>query len=47
MPDGTIVYHAASPDERALVYGACQYGYVFESRTPDYVDIIALGIKER
>ncbi|XP_076273311.1 ATPase phospholipid transporting 8A1 isoform X3 [Rhynchophorus ferrugineus] len=47
MPDGTVVYHAASPDERALVYGACKFGYVFESRTPDYVDIIALGVKER
>ncbi|XP_030750728.1 probable phospholipid-transporting ATPase IA isoform X1 [Sitophilus oryzae] len=47
MPDGTMVYHAASPDERALVNGAAKFGYVFESRTPDYVDIMALGVKER
>lgn len=27
-------YHAASPDERALVLGAAQWGYVFDQRTP-------------
>lgn len=43
LSDGTIVYHAASPDERALVYGACKFGYIFESRTPDSVEINALG----
>ncbi|XP_074026035.1 ATPase phospholipid transporting 8A1 isoform X3 [Leptinotarsa decemlineata] len=47
MPDGSIVYHAASPDERALVYGASKYGYIFESRTPDSVEISALGVRER
>lgn len=47
MPDGSIVYHAASPDERALVYGAAKFGYVFKSRTPNYVDITALGVDER
>ncbi|XP_060531020.1 probable phospholipid-transporting ATPase IA isoform X2 [Cylas formicarius] len=47
MGDGQILYHAASPDERALVYGAAGFGYVFESRTPDYVEIDALGVKER
>ncbi|XP_017784427.1 PREDICTED: probable phospholipid-transporting ATPase IA isoform X2 [Nicrophorus vespilloides] len=47
MPDGSIVYHAASPDERALVYGASKFGYVFESRTPSYVEISAFGIIER
>ncbi|XP_048517503.1 probable phospholipid-transporting ATPase IA isoform X3 [Dendroctonus ponderosae] len=47
MPDGSMVYHAASPDERALVYGAAKFGYVFKSRTPDYVDITALGQIER
>ncbi|CAH0561274.1 unnamed protein product [Brassicogethes aeneus] len=46
-PDGEVIYHAASPDERALVYGASKYGYVFESRTPDYVEIDALGVKEK
>lgn len=44
--DGTVVYHAASPDERALVYGATNYGYVFESRTPTHVVVNALGKRE-
>lgn len=43
LPDGSTIYHAASPDERALVYGASRFGYVFKSRTPDYVEIDALG----
>lgn len=43
--DNTIVYHAASPDERALVDGARKFGYIFETRTPTYVEIIALGEK--
>lgn len=43
LADGTTVYHAASPDERALVSGACKFGYVFKSRTPDLVEIDALG----
>lgn len=47
LADGEIVYHAASPDERALVYGACKFGYVFQSRTPDCVEIDALGVKQR
>ncbi|XP_031340747.1 probable phospholipid-transporting ATPase IA isoform X3 [Photinus pyralis] len=38
-----IIYHAASPDERALVYGARKFGYSFLSRTPDTVEIDALG----
>ncbi|XP_065355630.1 probable phospholipid-transporting ATPase IA isoform X1 [Calliphora vicina] len=46
-PDGTITYHAASPDERALVDGAKQYGFVFDTRTPHYVEINALGTRER
>jgi phospholipid-transporting ATPase len=45
--DGYIAYHAASPDERALVYGAQKFGYVFNTRTPSYVEIDALGTKER
>ncbi|KAK7870454.1 hypothetical protein R5R35_000733 [Gryllus longicercus] len=40
-------YHAASPDEKALVEGACLFGYVFETRTPHYVEINALGTRER
>lgn len=46
LPDGTTVYHAASPDERALVSGAARFGYVFKSRTPDYVEIDAMGRKQ-
>uniref|UniRef100_A0AAG5DM45 Phospholipid-transporting ATPase n=1 Tax=Anopheles atroparvus TaxID=41427 RepID=A0AAG5DM45_ANOAO len=42
-----IQYHAASPDERALVYGAKKFGYVFYTRTPTYVEIEALGVQER
>ncbi|XP_044737082.1 probable phospholipid-transporting ATPase IA isoform X2 [Chrysoperla carnea] len=41
--EGKLVYHAASPDERALVEGAKRFGYVFESRTPNSVTINALG----
>nr|CAI5828686.1 unnamed protein product [Callosobruchus analis] len=47
FPDGSIVYHAASPDERALVYGASKFGYEFICRTPYYVEISALGLKEK
>lgn len=42
-----IVYHAASPDERALVYGAKRFGFVFHTRTPAYVEMNALGSDER
>lgn len=45
--NGEYVYHAASPDERALVTGAKNFGYVFEMRTPSAVEIDALGKKER
>ncbi|CAG7734664.1 unnamed protein product [Allacma fusca] len=41
---GELIYHAASPDERALVYGASRLGYVFETRTPSYVIIKANGV---
>ncbi|XP_013175123.1 PREDICTED: probable phospholipid-transporting ATPase IA isoform X4 [Papilio xuthus] len=37
--DGKINYHAASPDERALVMGAAAFGYVFETRTPEGVAV--------
>lgn len=49
IPDystGELEYHAASPDERALVFGAKSLGYVFESRTPKFVEITALDKKE-
>ncbi|XP_014298491.1 probable phospholipid-transporting ATPase IA isoform X3 [Microplitis demolitor] len=42
-----IIYHAASPDERALVDGARRFGYVFDTRTPSYVEIVALGERLR
>lgn len=42
-----LVYHAASPDERALVYGAKRFGFVFHTRTPAYVEMNALGDEER
>lgn len=46
--DGSpVIYHAASPDERALVYGASKFGYEFKSRTPDYVEISAMGMLKR
>ncbi|KAJ8667378.1 hypothetical protein QAD02_009040, partial [Eretmocerus hayati] len=45
--DDSIVYHAASPDERALVDGAMKFGYVFDTRTPQFVEISALGNRER
>ncbi|KAK0176171.1 hypothetical protein PV328_000332 [Microctonus aethiopoides] len=43
----TIIYHAASPDERALVDGARKFGYAFDVRTPAYVEILALGERLR
>lgn len=45
--DGSITYHAASPDERALVAGAMHFGYVFDTRTPTTVEINALGRHEK
>lgn len=45
--DDTISYHAASPDEKALIDGACKFGYVFTNRTPQAVEIDALGQSER
>ncbi|XP_024939743.1 probable phospholipid-transporting ATPase IA isoform X3 [Cephus cinctus] len=45
--DTGVVYHAASPDERALVDGARKFGYIFNTRTPSYVEILALGETQR
>ncbi|KAK9305516.1 hypothetical protein QLX08_003517 [Tetragonisca angustula] len=45
--DETIIYHAASPDERALVDGARKFNYVFDTRTPSCVEIVALGERLR
>ncbi|CAH2092341.1 unnamed protein product [Euphydryas editha] len=41
--DGKINYHAASPDERALVAGAAAWGWTFETRTPAAVTVRARG----
>lgn len=46
ISDGSILYHAASPDERALVQGASKFGYVFQNRTPNTIEITAFGVKE-
>ena len=37
--DGTTGYQAESPDEEALVEGACDLGLAFASRTVDVVDV--------
>ena len=34
-------------DERALVQGAQQFGYVFDTRTPTYVEVATLSGRER
>lgn len=47
MESGEVVYHAASPDENALVAGARRFGYEFDVRTPAYVEINALGVRHR
>nr|CAG4636771.1 EOG090X00X3 [Ceriodaphnia reticulata] len=40
-------YHAASPDERALVQGAARLGWVLSSRTPETLTITAEGMEHR
>ncbi|XP_054269311.1 probable phospholipid-transporting ATPase IA isoform X3 [Macrosteles quadrilineatus] len=48
QPDNNdIIYHASSPDERALLQGAKAFGFVFDTRTPDSVEIVALGSREK
>lgn len=47
LDSGEILYHAASPDENALVAGARRFGYEFDVRTPSYVEINALGVRQR
>jgi magnesium-transporting ATPase (P-type) len=42
----SIVYHAASPDEAALVRGAQQVGYEFCGRTPHSVQVNKFGSVE-
>lgn len=45
-PKSHIVYHAASPDEAALVRAAQQIGYEFANRTPRTISIKKFGILE-
>eukprot|EP00066_Takifugu_rubripes_P008131 XP_003974103.1 PREDICTED: phospholipid-transporting ATPase IC-like [Takifugu rubripes] len=40
----TLVYQAASPDEEALVGAARELGWVFLSRTRDFVTVSELGV---
>nr|CAG4639782.1 EOG090X00X3 [Daphnia pulex] len=40
-------YHAASPDERALIQGAARLGWVLSSRTPETLTITAEGMEHR
>ncbi|CAB0012892.1 unnamed protein product [Nesidiocoris tenuis] len=47
LASGEIVYHASSPDERALLQGARDYGFVFDTRTPNFVEILCLGKREK
>lgn len=39
----SLLYILFFSDERALVDGARKFNYVFDTRTPSYVEIIALG----
>lgn len=34
-------------DERALLQGAKAFGFVFDTRTPSTVEIIALGLRQK
>nr|XP_045587863.1 phospholipid-transporting ATPase ID-like [Procambarus clarkii] len=43
---GKLEYQAQSPDEGALVSAARNFGFVFKSRTPNSITIIAKDIPE-
>ncbi|XP_014253850.1 probable phospholipid-transporting ATPase IA isoform X3 [Cimex lectularius] len=45
-PSGEVLYHASSPDESALLQGARNYGFAFDTRLPNSVEIIAMGKRE-
>lgn len=34
-------------DERALVYGASKFGFIFDTRTPQFVEILIMGVREQ
>lgn len=44
IPPEAPVYQAASPDEEALVGAARELGWVFLSRTRDFVIVSELGV---
>ncbi|KAJ9596817.1 hypothetical protein L9F63_012150, partial [Diploptera punctata] len=46
-PETYTIVKSSSVDEQALVKGACKFGYVFDTRTPNHVEIDALGVRER
>lgn len=43
----TRVCLGVSPDERALVEGARELGFVFDTRTPEYAIVDVLGTREK
>ncbi|XP_028259722.1 phospholipid-transporting ATPase IC [Parambassis ranga] len=45
--EGTLVYQAASPDEEALVGAARELGWVFLSRTRDFLVVSELGVRKQ
>lgn len=44
IPPEAPVYQAASPDEEALVSAARELGWVFLSRTRDFIIVSELGV---
>ncbi|MCP9264201.1 Phospholipid-transporting ATPase [Dirofilaria immitis] len=42
-----VIYHSASPDEKALVKGAKDLNFIFHTRTPQCVCIEAMGKQEK
>eukprot|EP00743_Colponemidia_sp_Colp-15_P002993 GILK01003236.1.p1 GENE.GILK01003236.1~~GILK01003236.1.p1 ORF type:complete len:1259 (+),score=240.27 GILK01003236.1:51-3779(+) len=45
--DGEIAYHAASPDESALLNGAKELGFVFRCRTPDNCAVVDMNGEQK
>ncbi|XP_065215293.1 probable phospholipid-transporting ATPase IA isoform X3 [Planococcus citri] len=45
--ENKILYHASSPDERALLLGAQDFGFTFDTRTPHSVEINTVFGREK
>ncbi|KAJ8414854.1 hypothetical protein AAFF_G00023770 [Aldrovandia affinis] len=45
--EGDLLYQAQSPDEGALVTATRNFGFVFQSRTPESITIVEMGIQRR